>query len=117
MDAIHFDVRFATVTGSVVWDQPDANRMIQRFMPSGREHGPMIGILHIGAFRPTPNVLMDAIVTFGEDLRAGRYGNFTLVVSSSDEATRTVVSNIASAHNVAMFVSPSPDSPSPTHLA
>jgi DNA-binding MarR family transcriptional regulator len=48
------------------------------------------------------------IVTTGEDVRAGRYGNFTFVVSSEDEATRSVVKDIASAQHLAIFVSSSP---------
>ena len=41
----------------------------------------------------------------------GRYGNFTFVVSSEDAATRSIVSDIASAKDVAIFISSSP-----THL-
>ena len=71
----------------------------------------MIGILHLGAVRPTPGVLRDVIVTIGEDVRAGRYGDFSFVVSSEDGATRSVVSDIASAQDLAIFVTSSP-----THL-
>src|SRR5262249_40185066 len=80
-------------------------------MPQERNHGPMIGILYLGALRPTPSVLKDVIVTIGEDVRAGRYGNFPFVVSSEDAATRSVVADIASAQDLAIFVSSSP-----THL-
>lgn len=109
MSPIQFDVRLVPAgTGSGVWDDPDASRLVQRFMPRDRQHGPMIGILHLGAVRPTPNVLRDVIVTIGEDARAGRYGNFTFVVSSEDEATRSVVGDIALAQELAIFVSSSP---------
>ncbi len=109
MNLINFDVRFVPAgTGSAVWDDPHADRVVQRFMPRDRQHGPMIGILHLGALRPTPSVLRDVVVTIGEDVRAGRYGNFTFIVSSEDNATRSVVSDIASAQNLAIFVSSSP---------
>ncbi|HEX8817018.1 MAG TPA: hypothetical protein VF753_16095 [Terriglobales bacterium] len=55
--------------------------------------------------------MRDAIVTIGEDIRAGRYGNFSFVVSSEDTPTREVVSDIASAQGLPIFVSTSP-----THL-
>jgi DNA-binding MarR family transcriptional regulator len=108
MGAIHFDVKFVPAgTGSAVWDNPHANRVVQRFMPKDRQHGPMIGILHLGAVHPTPNVLQNVIVTIGEDIRAGRYGNFTFVVSSEDDATRRVVSDIGTAQDLPIFISSS----------
>jgi DNA-binding MarR family transcriptional regulator len=108
LTAIRFELRFVPAgTGLAVWDDPHANQMIQRFMPPDRQHGPMIGVLHLGAVHPTPGVLQEVIVTMGEDIRAGRYGNFTFVVSSEDEATRSVVSDIASAQDLAIFVSSS----------
>jgi predicted HTH transcriptional regulator len=67
----------------------------------------MIGILHLGLVRPTPVVLRDVIVNIGEDVQAGRYGSFTFIVSSEDEATRSIVSDIATANEIALFVSPS----------
>jgi len=109
VNPIRFDVRFVPAgTGSAVWGDPDANRVVQRFMPQDRHHGPMIGILHLGAVRPTPAVLREVIVGIGEDVRAGRYGEFSFVVSTQDDATRSVVKDIASAQNLAIFVSSSP---------
>jgi hypothetical protein len=114
LDQITFEVKFVNAgTGSAVWDDPNAsgswNRVIERVMPRDRRHGPMIGILDLAKLRPTPVVLRDVIVAIGEDVRAGRYGNFTFVVSSEDDATRSVVSDIAFAKDVAIFVSSSPN--------
>jgi len=116
LDKVTFAVKFVNAgTGSALWDDPDAtgcwNRVIERVMPRDRRHGPMIGILDLAMLRPTPVVLQDVIVAIGEDVRAGRYGNFTFVVSSRDDATRNVVIDIASAKDLAIFVSSSP-----THL-
>jgi hypothetical protein len=109
LDEIRFDIKFVPAgTGPAVWDDPNAGRLVTRFMPQDRRHGPMIGILHLGQLRPTPIVLRDVIVGIGEDVRAGRYGNFTFIVSSEDEATRNVVSDIATAQDLAIFVSSSP---------
>ena len=44
------------------------------------------------------------VVTLGEDVRAGRYGDFSLFICSEDEDTRNVIGDIASARNIAMFV-------------
>ena len=54
--AIPFDVKFVPVgTGSAVWDDdPYVDQIIHRFMPHDRKHGPMLGVLHMGAARPTP---------------------------------------------------------------
>ena len=107
-DTIHFDVKFVPVgTGSVVWDDPYADQLIHRFMPPDRRHGPMLGVLHMGAVRPTPGVLRNMVVTVGEDVKAGRYGDFTLFICSEDEDTRSVIGDIAASKNVAMFVSSS----------
>jgi hypothetical protein len=108
VEAIRFDVKVIPAgTGSAVWDDPHAENIIQRFMPPDRKHGPMIGILHLGALRPTPGVLRDVVVCIGEDNRAGRYGNFTFVVSAEDADTRSIVGDIAAAQDLAIFVSSS----------
>src|SRR5579863_8489654 len=108
MDPIHFAIRIVPAgTGSGVWDDPDASRVVNRFMPQDRLHGPMIGILHLGGVRPTPGVLREVVVTIGEDIKAGRYGNFAFIVSSEDEATRRVIGDIASAQGLGIFVTSS----------
>lgn len=107
-EKIHFEIKFVPAgTGSAVWDDPHAEQVIHRFMPQNRQHGPMLGVLHFGAVRPTPSVLRDVVITVGEDIKAGRYGNFTFFVSSEDEDTRSVIGAIAASKNVAMFVSSS----------
>ena len=103
--AINFGVKFVPVaTGPGVWDDPCADQHIQRFMPPGRRHGPMLGVLDIGPVRPTPAVLRNMVVTVGEDIKAGRYGDFSLFICSEDEDTRSVIGDIAASRNVAMFV-------------
>ena len=105
---IKFDVRFVPAgTGSVVWDDPYADRVIERFMPPERRHGPMLGVMHIGGLRPTPAVLRNMVVTVGEDVKAGRYGDFSFFICSEDEDTRSVIADIAASQNVALFVCPS----------
>ena len=103
--AIPFDVKFVPVgTGPAVWDDPYVDQLIHRFMPHDRKHGPMLGVLHMGAVRPTPGVLRDLVVTVGEDVKAGRYGNFSLFICSEDEDTRSVIGDVAASRNVALFV-------------
>ena len=57
----------------------------------------MLGILQFGAIRPTPAILRNMVVTVGEDVKAGRYGDFSLFVCSEDEDTRNVIGDIAAA--------------------
>ena len=104
--AIKFDVRFVPAgTGAAVWDDPHVDQLIHRFMPHDRDHGPMLGVLHMGAARPTPGVLRNLVVTVGEDVKAGRYGScFSLFISSEDEDTRSVIGDVAASRNVALFV-------------
>ena len=65
----------------------------------------MLGVLHMGAARPTPGILRNLVVTVGEDVKAGRYGScFSLFISSEDEDTRSVIGDIAASRNVALFV-------------
>ncbi len=103
---IPFDIRFVPAgTGSAVWDDPHVDQLIHRFMPPDRNHGPMLGVLHMGATRPTPGVLRNLVVTVGEDVKAGRYGScFSLFISSEDEDTRSVIGDVAASRNVALFV-------------
>lgn len=108
MEPIHFDVKFIPAgTGSSVWDDPNPTRVIERFMPADRSQGPNVGIVHLGRLRPTAGVLRDVVVTVGEDVKAGRYGACSLVISSEDAATRSVIGDIAAQQGVAVFVSSS----------
>lgn len=105
MSDINFELRIVPAgTGSAVWDDPKPGHMVDLFMPPTRQHGPMVGILHLGRARPTPGVLQDVVVKIGEDVRAGRYGEFSFVVMSEDGATRNVISNIASSQDLAIFI-------------
>ena len=105
---IHFDVKFVPAgTGSVVWDNPHAEQLIQRFMPYDRKHGPMIGILDIAELRPTPAVLRDVVVTVGEDIKAGRYGDFSFFISCNDADTQSLIGDLAKSRNIAVFLSTS----------
>ena len=72
-------------------------------MPHDRKHGPMLGVLHMDATRPTPRVLRNLVVTVGEDVKTGRYGNFSLFICSEDEDTRSVIGDVAASRNVALF--------------
>ncbi|MCY3883592.1 MAG: hypothetical protein OXG24_01615 [Gammaproteobacteria bacterium] len=102
---IEFEVKVVPAgTGSLAWDNPFADKLVHRFMPHDRRHGPMIGILEFAGLRPTASVLQSAVVAVGEDAKAGRYGEFTLFVSSKDEDTRNTISDIAASRNVAVFV-------------
>lgn len=108
VEPIRFMVQIVSAgTGEAVWEHPRAEEVVQRFMPPNKRHGPMVGIVQLSNVRPTPGVLRNVVVHIGEEVKAGRYGEFSFVVSSTDEATRSVIGDIAKAHDVAMFVSPS----------
>ena len=104
-DAVRFEVRFVPAgTGPAVWDDPYADHVVHRFMPPGRKHAPMLGVVHMGAVRPTPPVLRNVVITVAEDVKAGRYGDCSLFVCSQDEDTRSVIGDLALSQNVAMFL-------------
>jgi hypothetical protein len=106
-EPVRFEVKFVPGgTGPAVLDHPSAANVIQNFLPPQRRHGPMIGIVHLGGALPTPSALRN-VMAIGEDVRAGRYGDFSLVVSSTDAATRDVIGDIAKAQDIAFFVSES----------
>ena len=63
-DAVNFDVKFVPAgTGAAVWDDPYAAEVVHRFMSPERKHPPMLGVIHMGAVRPTPSVLRNVVVT------------------------------------------------------
>ncbi len=104
-EAVNFDVKFVPAgTGPAVWDDPYANEVVYRFMPPERKHPPMLGVIHMGAVRPTPSVLRNVVVTPAEDVKAGRYGSCSLFVCSEDEDTRSVIGDIATSQNVTVFM-------------
>ena len=104
--AIPFDVRFIpAATGSAIWDDdPYIDELIHNFLPQSRDFGPMLGILLMGAARPTPSVLRNLILTMGEDVKAGRYGNCSLFICSEDNDTRSVIGDVAAARDVPLFL-------------
>ena len=104
-EEIPFEVRIvpAGIEDDVL-DNPDVDRFIHGFMPHDRKHGPMLGVFLLGAARPTPGVLRTLVVTVGEDVKAGRYGSFSLFICSEDEDTRSVIGDVAASRNVALFV-------------
>ena len=104
--AIPFDVKFIPVaTGSAIWDDdPYVDQLVRTILPQDRQHGPMLGILLMGAARPTPSVLRNLVLTVGEDVKAGRYGSCSLFVCSEDEDTRSVIGDVATARDVPLFV-------------
>lgn len=107
MSDIKFEVRIVPAgTGSAVWDDPKPSHVVDNFMPATRQHGPMLGVLSLGFARPTPGVLQDVVVRIAEDVRAGRYGEFSFVVTSQDGATRNIISHIASSQELAIFITP-----------
>jgi hypothetical protein len=81
---------------------------MRSYFPSVRHKVPSLGILDLGNIRPTPPVLRDLIVGVGEDVRDGRYGNFTVIVAAANDATRDMVTWIAEANDLPLFVSRSP---------
>ncbi len=104
-DAVNFDVKFVPAgTGPAVWDDPYADQVVHRFMPPERKHPPRLGVIHMGAVRPTPPVLRNVVVTLGEDVKAGRYGSCSVFICSEDEDTRSVIGDIAASQNVAVFL-------------
>lgn len=104
-DELNFGIKFVPAgTGPAVWDDPHAKKVVLRFMPQERKHPPMIGVIHMGAVRPTPIVLRDAVMTPAEDIKMGKYGNCSLFVCSEDEDTRSVIEDIATSQNVAVFL-------------
>ena len=104
-DAVDFDMRFVPAgTGPAVWDDPYADQFVHRFMPLGRQHPPMLGVIYMDAIRPTPAVLRNAVVSVAEDIKAGRYGSCSLFVCSQDEDTRSVIGDIAASQDVAVFL-------------
>ena len=104
-DAVQLKVSYVyAATGPSIWDDPFADEVVRRFMPLERKHKPMVGVIDLHAVRPTPGVLQRVVVGPGEDVKAGKYGNCSLIFCSQDEDTRSVICDIAESQNVAMFL-------------
>lgn len=63
---------------------------------------PTIGVIDFGTSVPTPGVLYEWVVPLGR--RARGDAGFTLIVSSADPATRQMVSFVAAANAIPMYV-------------
>ena len=104
-EKICFEIKtYPAGTGSAVWDNPFTDELVHRFVPRDRRQGPMVGVLSLGELRPSTRVLHDTVVTVGEDVKAGRYGDFTLFVSSEDEDTRNIIEDVVLSRNFALFM-------------
>ena len=108
-NCVNFEVKFVPAgTGSTVWDDPNAEQVVNRFMPPRQGHKPTMAVVHLGDTRPTPGVLRSVVQTVAENVNAGRYGNCSFFVCSEDENTRCVIEDIANSQNIAMFLCSSP---------
>ena len=91
-------------TESEVWDDVDTEKVVRAFMPPERKHPPMVGIIDFKAVRPTRSVLRQVVASLAEDVKAGRYGDCSLVYYSEDEDTRYEIEDIAESQNTVMFI-------------
>jgi len=65
----------------------------------------MLYLLDLNAVQPTLGVLEAALRELAKDVRAGRYGQSAIVVSSQDPAIQRYVALVAAAENLPIYVS------------
>ncbi len=86
----------------IVSDSVGAVHLRESSFPLSSEN--TIGVIDFGASIPTPGVLYEWVVPLGQRARAEGMGQFTLIVSSTDEATRQMASYVAAANSLPLYV-------------
>ena len=69
---------------------------------------PQILVLDLGGSAFTPLALQELILPLAQRIRGGEYGVMRLVISTSDQGVANHIRYMAQAHQLALYVSPSP---------
>jgi hypothetical protein len=105
-----FETRVISVaTGGMLHDSGPVVSLRDSGLPPVRPEHPGITIIDLGAATLTPGVLQDLVLPAGQKMRAGVYGQMNVVFSSSDPVTQNFVGMIAAAHDLALYVTFSPE--------
>jgi hypothetical protein len=83
-------------------------REVQVVNPSGVQE-PTLVVLDLTEWVPTVPELVDLVVPLARDVRSGRLGPLALVICTVDRPTREVLSALAIADDLSLFVATAPD--------
>jgi DNA-binding MarR family transcriptional regulator len=83
---------------------------MDRELPPTAFAAPNTAVLDLRGKLLSPSALHEIVVTLGQRLRGGAYGQLRVVVVSSDAATRELIALLADKHELPIFVASSTDS-------
>jgi DNA-binding MarR family transcriptional regulator len=84
-------------------------RLVESQMPMTTFVPLITAIWELGGKQLTPAALQTFVVTVGQRLRGGAYGNMKLVIATPDDAVRETIALLAREHQLPLFVSRSAD--------
>lgn len=96
-------------TGGPWYDRPRAAAMREADFPATAFAGPTTFVLDLRGATPTPGVLLEYLVPLAQAIRGGLYGNVKLVVCTQDSAVAQLITLVAGAYALPLFVAPAPD--------
>ena len=74
----------------------------------GRLDAPQVLVLDLGGVALTPATLQELILPLAQRIRGGEYGTVRLVISTTDPGVADFVRYMAQAHQLPLYLSPSP---------
>jgi hypothetical protein len=91
-------------TGGVLDDVSEVAAIRDRELPPSAVPGPTTFVLDLGGTRPTSRALRELIVTLGQRLRGGVYGDARIVIATADEADAEVIDLLAQQYDFPLFI-------------
>lgn len=70
--------------------------------------GPQVLVLDLAGFALTPSGLQELLLPLAQRIRGGEYGAIRLVISTADAAVADFVRYMAQAHQLPLYLTPSP---------
>lgn len=101
------------ILGFATGDLSDPTRAAavrDRLLPPTAFGSPNTAVLDLRGKLLSPSALREMVVTLGQRLRGGTYGELRLVLVSSDDATRELIALLADKYDLPVFIASSTDS-------
>jgi hypothetical protein len=96
-------------TGGVLDDPAHAAALRDEQLPPTAAAGRRMVVLHLGGVQPTPAALREIVVTLGQRVRGGLYGETKVVIATGDPATQEMIGLLGQEYDLPLYVASSSD--------
>jgi hypothetical protein len=94
-------------TGGILDDLERTVQLRDRQLPPTALEGLTTVVLDLGGMTPTPGPLRELVVTLGQRMKGGVYGEMKLIVATGDPAVAEMVDLLAGAYGLSLYLAKS----------